>query len=531
MTRKLKSVLVAAILLTGFSLNSCSPDCTVCNDESRFDYLYTNLPFEMPRVSLPKFPATQVCLTDFGAVGNGIDLCTDAFSKAIDALEKKGGGRLVVPHGVWFTGPIVLKSNINLHLEKGAVILFSPDVDLYPLVETVFEGLDTRRCQSPISGRNLENIAITGDGAIDGNGHYWRPLKREKVTESVWKKTIARGGVFKRPTYWFPHPKTLHGDSISDMNVPKHLKTDEEWESVRNFLRPVMVSLIECKNVHLQGVIFQNSPAWNIHPLMCENVIIEDVAVRNPSYSQNGDGLDLESCKNTLIINSTFDVGDDGICLKSGKDEDGRRRARPCENVIVDNCTVFKGHGGFVVGSEMSGGVKNVLVSNCMFLGTDVGLRFKSRRGRGGVVENIFVKDVSMMDIATEPLLFNLYYGGISAVEALEAGGMKAEKAPEEVKVDETTPAFRNIHIKGLMCSDARRAMYFYGLPEQKIQNITIEDVVITSQLGGEITESENITFKNVTINQQGGAGMVIKNCSGVHLDDFKGEVKKINVN
>ena len=301
-----------------------------------------------------------------------------------------------------------MKSNINLHLEKGAIILFSPDADLYPLVETVFEGLDTKRCQSPVSGRNLTNVAITGDGAIDGNGHYWRPLKREKVTESEWKKTIAMGGVYKRPTYWFPHPKTLHGDTISDMNVPRHLKTDEEWESVRNFLRPVMVSLIECKNVYLQGVIFQNSPAWNLHPLMCENVIIEDVSVRNPGYAQNGDGLDLESCKNAIIINSTFDVGDDGICLKSGKDEDGRRRGRPCENVIVDNCTVFKGHGGFVVGSEMSGGVKNVLVSNCMFLGTDVGLRFKSRRGRGGVVENIYVRDVSMMDIPTEPLLFNL---------------------------------------------------------------------------------------------------------------------------
>ena len=264
-------------------------------------------------------------LADFGAVGNGEELCTAAFAKAIDALAEKGGGHLIVPAGVWFTGPIVLKSNIDLHLEKGAVILFSPDVDLYPLVETVFEGLDTRRCQSPVSGRNLENVAITGEGAIDGNGHYWRPLKREKVTEGVWKQTIARGGVYKRPTYWFPYPQTLKGDTISNMNVPQNLKTEEEWQSVRHFLRPVMVSLIECKNVWLQGVIFQNSPAWNLHPLMCENVLIEEVQVRNPSYAQNGDGLDLESCKNALIVNSTFDVGDDGICLKSGKDEDGRR--------------------------------------------------------------------------------------------------------------------------------------------------------------------------------------------------------------
>lgn len=249
------------------------------------------------------------------------------------------------------------------------------------MVETVFEGLDTRRCQSPVSGRNLENVAITGEGAIDGNGHYWRPLKREKVTEGVWKQTIARGGVYKRPTYWFPYPQTLKGDTISNMNVPQNLKTEEEWQSVRHFLRPVMVSLIECKNVWLQGVIFQNSPAWNLHPLMCENVLIEEVQVRNPSYAQNGDGLDLESCKNALIVNSTFDVGDDGICLKSGKDEDGRRRGRVCENVVVDGCTVFKGHGGFVVGSEMSGGVRNVSVSNCQFLGTDVGLRLRASVG------------------------------------------------------------------------------------------------------------------------------------------------------
>src|SRR5690606_25960835 len=253
----------------------------------------------------------------------------------------------------------------------------------------------------------------------------------------------------------------LHGDTISDMNVPRHLKSEEEWMSVRDFLRPVMVSFIECRNVFLQGVIFQNSPAWNIHPLMCENVILDGVQVWNPSYAQNGDGLDLESCKNAIIVNSTFDVGDDGICIKSGKDEDGRKRNRPCENVIVDNCTVFKGHGGFVVGSEMSGGVRNVSVTNCQFLGTDVGLRFKSKRGRGGVVENIYISNISMFDIATEPLLFDLYYGGKSAVEVLEEGAEPVETKFEPV--DETTPSFRNIYVKDISCSNARRAMYFNG--------------------------------------------------------------------
>lgn len=383
------------------------------------------------------------------------------------------------------------------------------------LLRETFKGDNNRRCQSPISGRNLENVAITGEGAIDGNGHYWRPLKREKVTESVWKQTTARGGVYKRPTYWFPYPETLKGDTISNMNVPQNLKTEEEWQSVRHFLRPVMVSLIECKNVWLQGVIFQNSPAWNLHPLMCENVLVEDVQVRNPSYAQNGDGLDLESCKNALIVNSTFDVGDDGICLKSGKDEDGRRRARPCENVVVDGCTVFKGHGGFVVGSEMSGGVRNVSVSNCQFLGTDVGLRFKSKRGRGGIVENIWITNVSMMDIPTEPITFNLYYGGKSAVEVLESG----EKVPAKVDplpVDETTPCFRNIHVKNLVCAGARRALFFNGIPEMPIENVVLEDVDITSRLGAEFVYSKAVTMKNVTIRNTEGEQIVTRFCEDV---------------
>lgn len=485
-----------------------------CQSEKTYKYeqLYAELPFDMPRVEAPTFPDRTVSLPDFGAVGNGQNLCTEAFAKAIDTLAAQGGGHLLVPAGVWFTGPIVLKSNIDLHLEKGAVILFSPDVDLYPLVETVFEGLDTRRCQSPISGRDLENVAITGQGAIDGNGHFWRPLKREKVTESEWKKATARGGVYKRADYWFPYPETLRGDSISDMNVPRNLRSEAEWQSVRHFLRPVMVSLIGCKNVWLQGVIFQNSPAWNLHPLMCENVLIEEVQVRNPSYSQNGDGLDLESCKNALIVNSTFDVGDDGICLKSGKDEDGRRRARMCENVIVDGCTVFKGHGGFVVGSEMSAGVRNVCVRNCKFLGTDVGLRFKSKRGRGGVVENIWITDVAMMDIPTEPITFNLYYGGISAVEALEAG-VKPDLDVEPMPVDETTPCFRNIHVKNLTCAGARRALFFNGIPEMPIDGITLENLDITSQLGAEFMYCKNITLKDVNIRNAEGETIFKHRC------------------
>lgn len=492
----------------------------LAKEEGRYDYLYENLPFEMPRLVRPSFPANKVSIADFGGVGDGIELNTQAFAKAIEALDAKGGGQLTVPPGVWLTGPIVLKSNINLHLEDKSIILFSPNKDLYPLVETVFEGFDTRRCQSPISGRNLVNVAITGSGAIDGNGHYWRPLKKQKVSDNFWKRETSKGGVFKRADYWMPSAQYLHGDTISNMNVPRNLTTDAEWASVRDFLRPVMISLQECKNVYLQGVIFQNSPAWNIHPFMCENVILDGLQVRNPSYAQNGDGLDLESCKNAIIVNSTFDVGDDGICIKSGKDEDGLRRNIPCENVIVDNCTVFKGHGGFVVGSEMSGGVKNISVSNCQFLGTDVGLRFKSRRGRGGVVENIYITNISMIDISTEPIHFNLYYGGKSVVETLEDND--AEPVTEVMPaVDITTPTFRNIFIKNVTCSNARKAMYFYGLPEHNIDNINVENVVIHSTLGAEILESKNITLKNVNIYPKEGPALTLRNVIDVKVEDF----------
>ena len=464
-----------------------------------YDKLYENLPFKMNKVTRPVFPDREVNIVNYGAKGDGVSLCTEAFGKAIADLEKQGGGKLIVPQGVWFTGPIVLKSNINLHLEKGAIILFSPDPDLYPLVNSVFEGLDTRRCQSPISGVGLTNVAITGDGVIDGNGQYWRPLKREKVTASYWKEATSKGGAFIRDGFWIPTEGARKGYMMADMNVPTGNLSEAQWDSIKVFLRPVMVNIVNSKNVWLNGVIFQNSPAWNVHPLMCENVLIEDVEIRNPSFAQNGDGLDLESCKNSLVVNSRFDVGDDGICIKSGKDADGRRRNRPCENVIVDGCTVFKGHGGFVVGSEMSGGVKNVSVSNCQFLGTDVGLRFKSKRGRGGVVENIWIKNVSMFDIPTEAVIFNLYYGGMSAAEAQAAGKNKAEEIKPE-PVDETTPCFRNIYIEDVVCRNANRAMFFNGLPEMPVENINLKNVDITSKKPAEFKYCKNIKQENVNV-------------------------------
>jgi len=456
------------------------------------------LPFQMAEVSAPVIPDYTVNLKKFGAVGDGVTLNTKAFEKAIAALTKKGGGHLVVPQGVWFTGPIVLKSNIDLHLEVGAVIQFSGDEALYPVIKTSFEGLDTRRCQSPLSANGAENISITGRGVIDGNGQCWRPVKRGKVTDGQWKEVLARpGGVESKKGYWVPNQAYADAEKSANMNVPK-ASTDEEWNRIKRFLRPVMVSLVNCKNVLLQGVIFQNSPAWNLHPLMCENIILDDVLARNPSYAQNGDALDLESCRNALIVNSKFDAGDDGICIKSGKDKDGRLRGRPCENVVVDGCTVFAGHGGFVVGSEMSGGVRNILVSNCQFLGTDVGLRFKSTRGRGGIVENIFIDGISMTDIKTDAITFNMYYGGKSVAEML-ADGDKPDNVTKQ-PVTEETPIFRNIDIKNVTCNDAGRAMEFNGLPEMPINGIRLQNIHIQAKADAVFNNCQNIKQRNVHI-------------------------------
>ena len=461
--------------------------------------VYTeNLPFAMPEVKAPVIPEARVNVKDFGAVSSGTELCTEAFAKAIDTLYKMGGGHLIVPSGVYLTGPIVLKSNIDLHLEMGAVIQFAADETLYPIIKTSFEGLDTRRCQSPLSANGATNISITGSGVIDGNGQYWRPVKKMKVSETHWKKLLEQpGGIELRKGYWVPSESYAKGEKGADLNVPT-AQTDEEWNAIHRFLRPVMISLVKCKNVLLQGVIFQNSPAWNIHPLMCENIIIDNILARNPSYAQNGDALDLESCKNALIVNSRFDAGDDGICIKSGKDADGRRRGVPCENVVVSGCTVFAGHGGFVVGSEMSGGVRNFKVQNCQFVGTDVGLRFKSTRGRGGIVENIYIQNISMMDIVTDAITFNMYYGGKSVAEML-ADGDNPDNVTK-VPVDEGTPIFRNINIEDIVCSNAGRAMEFNGLPEMPIDRINLKNVTIRAKQDAVFTNCKNIRKENVNI-------------------------------
>lgn len=492
----LLSILTAGALLL---VSSCGKQG---GDE--FAYLYENLPFKMERVARPVIPDLRVSVKDFGGVGDGVTLNTEAFAKAMKHLSDKGGGHLDVPAGIWLTGPIEILSNCDLHVTPNAVIIFDPDRDLYPIIQTVFEGLDTRRCESPVHAEGARNISITGGGVLDGSGEAWRMVKKSKLTDGEWRKLVASGGIVSRDgRIWYPDEGFEKATMFSNMNVPSVDLTEEQWNEIKSFLRPNMVSLRNCENVLLEDCSFQNSPCWNVHPLMCKNLIVNRVNIRNPYYSQNGDAIDVDSCENVLITNSTFDAGDDGICIKSGKDADGRRRARPCKNLIVDNCTVFHGHGGFTVGSEMSGGVENIKVSNCRFLGTDVGLRFKSKRGRGGVVKNIYINDIYMKDILADAILFDLFYGGKSAVEAA-AEKDETVNVPA-VPVDETTPEFRDIYISNVCCNGASKAMLFNGLPEMPVTNINVSDCTITADEGITLRNSQDITFKNVKCYPENG--------------------------
>lgn len=487
---------ISAGILMAFTVMMSSINAVAATaDGYEFASMYKSLPFDMPQVNRPVISAYTISIADFGGVADGVTKNTDAFARAMADLKSKGGGRLVVPQGIWYTGPIVFESNVELHLETGAVILFSSDRSDYPVTSSYWEGNSAHRCQSPISAVNKHDIAITGDGTINGNGSAWRPVKKSKMTDAQWKKLLSSGGaVGTRGDIWYPSEniKVVSEDYKRLVADAEANPGDESrWNMIHDFLRPVLVSFISCKNILLEDACFENSPAWNIHPLLCENVIINRVTVRNPWYAQNGDGLDAESCHNVIVADCKFDVGDDAICIKSGKDKEGRDRGVACENVLIEGCTVYHGHGGFVIGSEMSGGARNISIRNSVFIGTDCGLRFKSARGRGGVVEKIWVDGVKMVNIEGDAFLFDLYYGGKG----------EAQMMP----VTEETPSFRDITVTNITCRGAGQAMFFNGLPEMPVKNIYVGNSLFDATKGARFNYCDGITLENVTINSADG--------------------------
>ncbi len=459
--------------------------------------------FELPLVSTTVFKKDTFNIISYGAVSSSNTLNTGAIQQAIDMASKQGGGMVLVPSGFWLTGPIKLLSNVNLHISSGAVLQFSNKPKDYPLVRTNWEGVDAIRAQSPISAKGQRNIAITGSGIIDGAGEAWRPVKKGKLTAGEWDKLIHSGGVLdsKKET-WYPTEGALKASTMDRPGVIAAGFTEANTEEIKEFLRPNMISLRECEQVLLEGVTFQNSPAWNIHPLLCKHLTVENIHVKNPWFAQNGDGIDIESCEFVSVRNSKFDVGDDGICLKSGKDSEGRKRGRPSAHILIENCIVFHGHGGVVVGSEMSGGVHDLFVNNCQFLDTDVGLRFKTMRGRGGVVENVFIRDISMKNIAGEAILFDMYYQGKDPVSTFGNGGETPKI--ELVPVNEGTPQFKNIFIDNVIAKGAETGLLIRGLPEMPIHHIELTNIDVESNQGYRVIEAKDITLKHAKFTETG---------------------------
>jgi polygalacturonase len=474
---------------------------------------------KLPVIQSPVFKKDTFQIIKYGAVPDGISLNTTAINNAIAACSKNGGGVVVIPAGLWITGPIEIKNGVNLHLQRAALLQFTTDFNQYPLVKSNWEGLSQMRNQSPLWATNATNIGITGYGIIDGAGDAWRMVKRDKLTESAWKKLVTSGGMLSEDKKtWYPSESSFKGSKLQNPGVIKGDKDDAYYKDIKDFLRPNLLVFTQCKKVLLEGVTFQNSPAWCLHPLMSENITVRNVTVKNPWYAQNGDGIDVESCKNVLIENSSFDVGDDGICIKSGRDEEGRKRAMPTQDVIVRNCTVYHAHGGFVIGSEMSGGANNIYVDNCTFIGTDIGLRFKTTRGRGGIVENIFINNITMTDIVGEAILFDMYY---AAQDPIALAGEKREPPKvETLPVTEGTPQFRNIYVNNVACDGAAKAIFVRGLPEMNVKNIVLQNMVLQADKGLDMTEGTDITLRNIRlITKESDPVMNVHNSRNITFD------------
>ena len=433
------------------------------------------------------FDKRKYNITDFGAKSEiGFDNQMP-IQRAIDLCSAEGGGTVVIPEGYFLTSPIVLKSNVNLHAVRGAYVRFTKIKEKYPLHFTEYEGRRAIRTVSPISALNAENIAITGDGIFDGNGNVWRPKKDWKMSSLEWdkKKTSKFIAEVEDGLLWFPTETAYLGFVTNvDEKLPDAL---ERASKFYDWYRPVFVSLISCENVLLQGVTFTNSPNWTLHPLYCKKVTVDGCLVKNPKEAQNSDGIDVESCEDVVIKNCTFDVGDDAICMKAGKGREARKKKAPTKNVEVYNCTVYHGHGGFVIGSEMSRGVENVYVHDCRFIGTDTGIKVKSALGRGGYVKDIKVKNIVMSQIVGECITVSLKYAIMSLLDV-------ADNIRQYEKDD--IPEIGRIEISEIYCDSCSRFVHIDGLQIAPVKDIVISNCNVVANEKNEINNAENVIIK-----------------------------------
>ena len=382
----------------------------------------------------------------------------DIIQRAIDEQAANGGGRVAIPAGEYLTGSIVLRSNIELHLEAGALLRFVDDFAQYPVIEARWEGYEQPVHRALIYAKGETNVSITGLGTLEGQGQKWWDAFRAKTLDAA---------------------------------------------------RPYFIHFEDCERVLMRGFRVQNSPAWTLHPLRCENVSIRGVTVVNPSNSPNTDGIDPESCKHVRITDCHIDVGDDCIAIKAGTED--AKHPVPCENITVTGCTMVHGHGGVVLGSEMSGCIRRVSISSCVFDGTDRGIRIKSRRGRGGVVEDISATGIVMHDVIC-PIVINMRY-------CCGKDGKSAYVSdPNTLPVDERTPYVRRVRLGNIVATNVRSAAgCLYGLPEAPLEDVSISNTQIF------LTESEpdypvmDMVQKPVTL-----AGLTAEHVSGLHLSDVR---------
>lgn len=466
--------------------------------------------------------AWPINILTFGAMGDGVTKCTESIQAAINDCAAGGGGTVFIPAGTYLTGAIHLRSNINLHLEGGATLLFSNDVDDFPSVFTRWAGVECAAAYSPcLYGKDLSNISLTGRGTLDGQGAWWWK-RRKQLAESATFQPNAREQEFKR----------------RNIDLTWEECPNKEWQL--QYLRPPLVQFVNCQHVFLQGVTLQNSPFWNTHLVYCDDVTVHGVTFLNPQNAPNADGLDIDSSKNIRVSDCHFDVNDDCLCLKAGMDRDGRRVNKPTENVTITNCTMLRGHGGVVFGSDISGSIRNVCISNCIFNGTGRGLRFKANRARGGTVENVMASNLLM--IGTEcPFVINSFYGCAHDLSDMEIFGEDSKS------VTEKTPTFRNISVQGLVARGvAGAAVCIVGLPESRVTGLVFDNVEIETLTGPDLvpvrvdafgnktpdywlwsgegfraTFVTNMILRNVRIHPRQGPALRIDNASEVTVEGF----------
>ena len=426
-------------------------------------------------------------VTDYGAVPDGRTKATEAFARAVAACVESGGGTVYVPAGRFLTGAIILRSNVTLHLEAGAELRYSGDPADSPLVPSRWEGTNVYTHAPLIYARQAENVAITGRGTINGQGELWWWRNAATVPERREEALPARAA-------WHALYERIEAGEVI---------RPEEFVLPAQYLRPSLVVFYECRNVRVEGVTITNSPMWLLHPIYSEDIVITGVTFH--SRGPNGDGLDLDSCRNVRVSNCSFDTNDDCIAIKSGRNADGRRTARPSEYITITNCVMNRGHGSVAIGSETSGGVRFVTASNIVCNGTDFGIRLKTQRARGGVVEHIRFSDWVIR-------------GGKE--EAIEVTSDYRHDLPEE-PFSERTPVLRDIVISHVTVIDAAEVLNLNGLTEQFVENVRISDVRGNGRTGFEALEADGVEVRDLQIDASEGPPYLIANSRHLRLHNL----------